>query len=102
MSFPDESTHADTHDVIQPALLEYTPLAMLLAQVEAANLHLAMSPPPVAPLNAPVRKRTTIAAIASTAAMMIKYSNAPCAFLINIPPYVIFLIRKRGYKKVSL
>ena len=54
---------------------------MLFAQVDADNLHFAMFPPPVAPLNAPVRKRTTIAAIASTAAIMIKYSNAPCAFL---------------------
>ncbi len=57
-------------------------VAFALAQFAEATLHLAMFPLLLAPLNAPVMKRITIAAIANTAAIMIKYSNAPCAFLI--------------------
>ncbi len=78
MSFPAASLHASVHFGTQFAV---TAVAFWFAHVEASVLHRLNEPLTDAPLNAPVRKSTTTAVIARTAATIIRYSSEPCPFM---------------------
>jgi hypothetical protein len=64
------------------------------SHVSDVCLHKAIEIGGVCPLSTPERKRTVVAAIAKTAAIIIKYSKEPCA-------RDMIRDRDEGYKKLS-